>query len=259
MRLELYSPSPSPIHRLHPATKLALLGATLVAPFLTASLLGQAIAIGFLAAAAALGRVLRDLVGPWRLMLFIFDSTAVLWAFFGAPEAPGVPYFERLMWAVEPAVVYGLRLTAVFLFGLLFLTTTRIEEVVHALQAFRVPYRVAFALGLAFRLVPLFLRSAGAIVEAQRARGLDLESGSLIERLRRYGPVLVPIFMTSLRGADQMAMALEARGFGANCPRTSYRHYPFGKADLLALALGAWFVAVLAALPAAALSSVPVP
>ena len=70
-----------------------------------------------------------------------------------------------------------------------------------------------------------------------RRRGLDLESGGVRARLRKYVPVLVPIFMTSLRGADRMAIALEARGFRAGPRRTSYRRYAFAARDAVAAVL----------------------
>ena len=110
------------------------------------------------------------------------------------------------------------------------------------------PYRLAFALGLAFRLVPLFLGSARSIVEAQRARGLDLARGGPLARLGKFVAVLVPIFMTALRDADRMAMALDARGFSAGVPRTRARVYGKGGADVAALAASALYLLFFAAL-----------
>lgn len=250
MRTEIYAPRETAIHALHPATKLALLGAALIAPFLTQRVEMQAVAVVAALGGARAARVLGEVLRPWKLIAFIFTFTLAFWAIYGWQRAGGaspggapLPSSPASALVVVP-LAYALRVTAVFLFGLLFLATTRIEETVHALETFRVPRRLAFALGLAFRLVPLFLASAAAIVEAQEARGLDLRVGPLGARLRRYVPILIPIFMTSLRSADQMAMALEARGFGASGPRTRLRRYRFGAADAAGLALGAAFVAL---------------
>ncbi len=244
MRLEIYVPRPSPVHALHPATKLALLAAGIVAPFLTLRLAPQVAAFAVPLAAAALAGTLRQVLAPWKPIAAIFVLSVLIWGAFGDAG-----------WVA--AVAYGLRVTAVFLLGLLFLTTTRVEETIHALRSFRVPYRLAFALGLAFRLVPLFLASAASIVDAQRARGLDLETGGPLARLRKYVPVLVPVFMTSLRNADHMAVALDARGFSSSGPRSRFKSYAFGAADAAALALGAAYFAGFFVLRSGMLSSVP--
>ena len=232
MRLEIYAPRASPVHALHPATKLALLLVALVAPFLTHDLPSQLLALAAALAVAAAGRVTAEVFAPWKLVLFIGATTFALYALQGKRSPGGLS-----------ALAFSIRVCAVFFVGIAFLATTRIEEIVHALEAFFVPYRVAFALALAFRLVPLFLGAAASITEAQRARGLDLESGNVFSRMRKYVPILVPVFMTSLRDADQMAMALDARGFGAPGPRTRMRQYPLRAGDAVALALGAAYLA----------------
>jgi energy-coupling factor transport system permease protein len=250
VKLELYAPRPTAIHGLHPATKIVLLATFMVGPFLSELLSAQLFAIIAALAAARAARVLAEVLRPWKLILFLFVVTVVVWSAFNAwgifgegGYASGAERAATIRRSLVLALAYSLRVTAIFLMGLLFLATTRIEETVHGLAALGVPFRLAFALGIAFRLVPLFLASAASIKEAQEARGLDLAAGSLLARLKRYVPILVPIFMTSLRSADHMAMALEARGFDAPGPRTRLRRYAFGLADAAALALAAAFVA----------------
>src|SRR5690606_36584454 len=111
------------------------------------------------------------------------------------------------------ALGMALKLETFLAAGMLFLSTTRIEEFAYALTRLGMPYAVGFTMTLAFRLVPVFIDAALTVVQAQRCRGLDFERGSFVERVRRYVPVLVPVFMGALRRADQMAMALDARGF----------------------------------------------
>src|SRR6185369_17779582 len=103
----------------------------------------------------------------------------------------------------------------------LFLATTTIEEFAFALSRLGVPYRAGFVLTLAFRLVPVFLDAALTVRDAQRCRGLDFTTGRIAERIARYVPVIVPVFIGGLRRADQMAFALEVRGFSSGRARTA--------------------------------------
>src|SRR5260370_33587554 len=101
----------------------------------------------------------------------------------------------------------------------------------------KVPYRVRFAISLSFRLVPLFIDSAVTIVDAQRLRGYDFNQGGPLERVRRYVPVVIPVFMGALRKANNMAMALEARGFGFSHEPTTVIEYPVTAAEILAFVM----------------------
>jgi energy-coupling factor transport system permease protein len=99
---------------------------------------------------------------------------------------------------------------------------------------------------LAFRLVPAFLESTMTVVQAQRCRGFNFDEGNVVQRIRRYVPVIVPVFIGALRRADGMAMALEARGFQSGRQRTALEEYRFRGRDviglLVALALTALYV-----------------
>jgi energy-coupling factor transport system permease protein len=103
---------------------------------------------------------------------------------------------------------------------MIFLSTTRNEEITAALLRLGLPYRAAFAFSTALRLVPTFVGAGSTIAEAQRSRGLDLDKGNILERIRKYVPLMVPVLLTALRSTDQFAMALESKGFGARPQRT---------------------------------------
>ena len=77
------------------------------------------------------------------------------------------------------------------------------------------PYRVGFAISTSIRLVPTITSSTMTISQAQRSRGLDLDSGNLIARFRKFLPLLVPVFISAIRTTNIFAMALESKGFGA--------------------------------------------
>jgi energy-coupling factor transport system permease protein len=129
------------------------------------------------------------------------------------------------------ALGMALKLMVFLASGILFLSTTRIEELAYALTRMGIPYKIGFTMTLAFRLVPVFIDAALTVVQAQRCRGLDFDRGSLWERLRRYIPIIVPVFMGGLRRADGMAMTLEARGFQSGTQRTMLQRFPVGIND----------------------------
>ena len=98
---------------------------------------------------------------------------------------------------------------------MIFLSTTRNEEIATGLARLGIPYRFAFAVSTALRLVPTIAATGSTISQAQRSRGLDLESGNVIERIRKYMPLLIPVFVSTIRSTNVFSMALESKGFGA--------------------------------------------
>ncbi|HXJ35187.1 MAG TPA: energy-coupling factor transporter transmembrane component T [Candidatus Eisenbacteria bacterium] len=228
MTLSLYVPTPSPLHRLHPVTKLAGLVALVLAAFVVdapAYLLPLGAIVGVLLVVADALPVVRRFR---TLFVVVFVFTLVVWTFF----------FKTVFVPTRAGFEFGLstaiRLDTFLATGLLFLATTRVEEIAYALGRLGVPYKIGFVLTLAFRLVPLFFDAAGTIVQAQRCRGLRMDEGGVIVRLRRFVPVIVPVFVGALRRADRMAMALELRGFNSGRPRTTYLRARPARRDLVA-------------------------
>jgi energy-coupling factor transport system permease protein len=207
-----------------------------------------------------------SLPNVWRLRWFfvlIFVSTLLIWTFFYGPD--GVPPLAT----VGPLVVsrtapwfglgMALKLVTFLASGLLFLSTTRIEEFAYALTRVGLPYKVGFTMTMAFRLVPVFVDAAATVIQAQRCRGLDFEHGSPWQRVRRYVPVIVPVFMGALRRADGMAMALEARGFQSRRVRTVYEPFVFRVSDAGAMVVAAGVAAGYVALWYYGYTAVPNP
>ena len=231
MPLTLYVPRASALHRLHPVTKVGGLVAFVIAAFVVDRPLVllplSAAVFALLVPAGALANVRRLRV----MFILVFVFTLVVWTFF----------YRGHFGATGAGFVYGLstaiRLDTFLAAGLLFLTTTRVEEVAYALGRLGVPYTVGFTLTLAFRLVPVFFDAALGVVEAQRCRGLELHRGGLVQRLRRFVPVIVPVLIGALRRADRMAMALELRGFNSGRARTRFPRPGPGLRDLAALVL----------------------
>jgi energy-coupling factor transport system permease protein len=231
MTLALYIARPSPLHRLHPVTKLLGLAGLLLAAFVVDEP-GYLLPVGLLvllllAVAGALSLLRRFRT----LFVLVFVFTLVVWTLFYGGVF--VPTRAGFLFGLSTAV----RLNIFLATGLLFLATTRVEEVAYGLGRLGVPYAVGFTLTLSFRLVPLFFEAAHTIVQAQRCRGLRMDEGGVVVRLRRFTPVIVPVFIGALRRADRMAMALELRGFNSGRPRTTYLRATVGARDVVALAV----------------------
>jgi len=167
----------------------------------------------------------------------IFLVSTILWTF----TLPGA----TILWQFGPLAVRqealleglarALRLLSFLVAGVTFLTMTSLEEFAYGLRRLGVPYRVGFAVTLAFRLTPLFLEEARLIANAHRARGLELDRGGPLTRLRLFLPLLAPVMVSGFRRADGLAVALEAKGFSLPGRRTSLLHFAITWRDALLL------------------------
>jgi len=231
----LYLDRDTPIHRLDPRTKIfLLLGGFLLAILYQhpAYLLGVSLLI---LTQGAVARCLSNLGRLWLLLVLIFAFSLPIWALYARGETPllGRVTVESLQYGIANA----LRIEAMLISGLVFLSTTKNEEIALGLARLRLPYAMSFALSTALRLVPTFVGTALTVVEAQQARGLDLKAGGIRERASKYIPLLGPIFLVTLRNANQLAMALESKGFGAAKERTFLREIQFRRSDGMVLGL----------------------
>lgn len=236
--MQLYLDRDTWVHRLHPLVRLFGMLALFVSAFAVERPLWQTpllLGVGLLLAQTGGTR------NVWRLrVLFglIFVMTVLIWTIFYGPDGqpPLLAIGPLLVSRTAPWFGLGMALKLVLFLaaGVLFLSTTRIEEFAYALTRLGLPYKVGFTMTLAFRLVPVFVDSAATVVQAQRCRGLDFDRGPLWHRARRYVPVMVPVFMGALRRADQMAIALESRGFQADRVRTQLQAYAVTWRDVAA-------------------------
>jgi energy-coupling factor transport system permease protein len=235
--VDLYLDRNTVLHRLDPRAKIFGLASAFV---LTMSFNHPA----YVAAVAALLLILtalaRSLVNLWRLralflLLFLFSS--LLWPLLlpGPTEIARLGPLRISRESLLYGIAVGLRLASMVAAGLLFLSTTRVEEFTAALRRLGLPFPVSFAFSMAFRFVPTFADSAYTIIQAQRSRGLDLDSGGPITRLRRRIPLLIPAVVCAVRNTDLLAMALESRGFGASARRTEYLEIRMRWSDWLSL------------------------
>lgn len=142
------------------------------------------------------------------------------------------PFWGRF---TDESLRYGLavalKLDSMIVAGMIFLSTTRNEEISSGVIRLGIPYQVSFSLSLALRMIPTLIETATTVMEAQRSRGLDLHSGNILTRIKKYIPLLAPIFLTTIRTSNQFAMALEARGFGLSREQSSYQEIGFTGKD----------------------------
>jgi len=279
MSVFLYVDRESPLHRLHPVTKVVGL------------LLGFAVALMFSHPLPALGAFLLALIAlatggglpnlrrTWKFLLILLVMTTLIWSVFlrisgpmgkggeatwavklpvpevqlGAKKLGGgeVPLVEISPVTVGYGVAMALRIIACLVFGLTFLSCTRTEDFALGLRTLRAPQGVSVAVALAFRLVPMLAGTARNVIEAQQARGVDPAAGNLFRRIRNYIPLITPVLAYALRGADMTAMALESRGLGADpVGRTQLREFRAGAMDAIVIALlaGVLVICILARL-----------
>jgi energy-coupling factor transport system permease protein len=241
MSLYLYLDHRTALHCLHPVVRLLGMVILFIAAFVVEDPRGQIPLVALLLGLAVWTRSLSNLYRLRVLIGLIFIMTFVIWSLFygpdGQPPLLTIGGFEISHTAPRFALGMASKLVVILCAGILFLSVTRIEELAYALNRVGLPYKIGFTMSLAFRLVPVFLDAAGTVVQAQRCRGLDFDRGGLWERLRRYIPVIVPVFMGALRRADNMAMALEARGFQSQHTRTTLARHEIKPADGIALLL----------------------
>ncbi len=230
------------IRSLDPRTKLALLLLSFVIV-----LLPQRPALVALAGAAVLLHLTLARAWPalkpvrWLLVALALFSLGV-WSWMA--QGP-----SHLFWRVSrESLAFGAanfkKLATMMVAGLILLATTPVEELFVGLVKLRLPYPGAFAVALALRWVPEIFGTVKRVQEAQEARGLVWEQGSVLTRLRRHLPLLAPIFLLTLRRSQTMAWALEARGFQKSPRRSFLLEIRMHPRDWLALAAGGGLLAL---------------
>ena len=230
------------IRRLDPRTKLALLLLSFVIV-----LLPQKPALVALGGAAVLLHLTLARAWPalkpvrWLLVALALFSLGV-WSWMA--QGP-----SHLFWRVSrESLAFGaanfLKLATMMVAGLILLATTPVEELFVGLVKLRLPYPGAFAFALALRWVPEIFGTVKRVEEAQEARGLAWEQGSVLTRLRRHLPLLAPILLLTLRRTQTMAWALEARGFQKSPRRSFLLEIRMHPRDWLALAAGVGLLAL---------------
>jgi energy-coupling factor transport system permease protein len=146
-----------------------------------------------------------------------------------------------------PLVIYSASLAFRFIvlmssFSIFFLTTSP-DDLSLALQQSHIPYEFCFAFTTAIRFVPVLATEAQTIMDAQKSRGLELEKGNFLKRIRNFIPILIPLIVGAIRRSLELAEAMESRAFGAKKERTSLYVLRIKKSDWIAVGIGAAILA----------------
>ena len=217
-----YFPGNSPVHRLDPRTKLVMLVVYIVALFLAVSWVSYGVMFAFLVLTIAISRIpLKSIVRGMKPLVFILVFTGILNIFFTTGEKEilsfwGVHiYQEGLIRAFFMVIRILMLITGTFL--LTYTTspialTDGLESLLGPLKKLRMPvHELSMMMCIAMRFIPTLIEETDKIMCAQKARGADFESGKLLDRVKALVPILVPLFNSAFRRADELATAMECR------------------------------------------------
>ena len=246
-----YFPGDTIVHRLDPRTKLILVVLYIAALFQAAGWISYLTVTAVTALCMALSHIRpKNIFKGLKPMLFIIVFTALLNLFYtsGREIIPGWHMtWEGLGKSVQMILRIVLLITGTFL--LTYTTspialTDGLEMLLGPLKKIKVPvHEMTIMMSMALRFIPTLIEETDKIMSAQKARGADFETGRLNERAKALLPILVPLFVSAFRRADELAVAMESRCYHGGEGRTRMKILRFAARDWLALVLGALFLA----------------
>ena len=239
-----YYQTESVIHKLDPRVKLGGTILFIISLFCFENFIGYLVAAVFLAIVIKCSNVpFRFMVRGMKAILFLLLITVVFNLFL----TQGDPLFS--IWkltitkeGVALAVTMAVRLTMLIIgSSIMTLTTTPnnltdgMEKMLKPMGVFKVPvHEVAMMMSIALRFIPILLEETDKIMKAQIARGADFESGNLMKRAKALVPLLIPLFISAFRRANDLAMAMEARCYRGGEGRTKMKPLLYKKRDAIA-------------------------
>ena len=239
-----YYPAKSILHRLDPRVKFVGTIAFLISLFVANSLWGYLLATAFLAVVIVLSKVpVKFMLKGLKPLFFIFILTVAFNLFL----VPGKVVVQ--IWilkiteeGIRQAIKIGIRLIYLVMgSSVMTLTTTPnqltdgLEKLMRPLNKIKVPvHEIAMMMSIALRFIPILMEETDKIMKAQIARGAYFESGNLIKKAKNLIPLLVPLFISAFRRADDLAMAMEARCYHGGDHRTSMKPLKYQNRDIMA-------------------------
>ena len=241
-----YFPGDTPVHRLDPRTKLILLVLYIVALFQAKTWGAYLLLILVTAVCMAVSHISpKNIFKGLKPMLFVIALTALLNLFYteGTPVREGwIITWEGIDRAVKMMLRITLLITGTFL--LTYTTspmalTDGLELLLKPLKKLKVPvHEMTLMMSMALRFIPTLIEETDKIMSAQKARGADFETGNLIQRAKALLPILVPLFVSSFRRADELAVAMESRCYHGGEGRTRMKQLKWHTRDTIAMLLG---------------------
>ena len=244
-----YFPGNSVIHRLDPRTKLLMLIVYIVALFVAVSWISYAVLFAFLACVIAVSQIpVKSIVKGMKPLVLILTFTAVLNLFLTDGETVLLDLglvcitLEGLLRAIFMLARILMLVTCTFL--LTYTTspialTDGLESLLGPLKMIKVPvHELSMMMCIALRFIPTLIEETDKIMSAQKARGADFENGKLIDRVRALIPILVPLFISAFRRADELATAMECRCYQGGEGRTKMKLLRYHRNDFTAFLVG---------------------
>lgn len=248
-----FFPGDSLIHRLDARTKLICLVVYIIALFQTGGWLSYGLLIATSAALMAISKINpKNIFRGLKPMLFIIALTGLLNIFYtqGTPVLPGwIITWEGLDRAAKMILRISLLIAATFL--LTYTTspmalTDGMELMFNPLKKIKVPvHEMTMMMSMALRFIPTLIEETDKIMSAQKARGADFETGSLVKRAKALLPILVPLFVSAFRRADELAVAMESRCYHGGVGRTRMKQLKLHGRDYASLLAAAAFLALI--------------
>ncbi|MCD8015717.1 MAG: energy-coupling factor transporter transmembrane protein EcfT [Lachnospiraceae bacterium] len=248
-----YYPTDSVIHKLDPRVKLAGTLVFIISLFAFGTIEAYVVATIFLAAVIKTSQVpFKFMIKGLRAIIMLLMIT-VIFNLFLVQGTVVVKFwvFQITVEGIKTAVSMAIRLIYLIIgSSVMTLTTTPndltdgMEKALSPLKKVRVPvHEIAMMMSIALRFIPILMEETDKIMKAQQARGADFESGNLIQKAKNMVPLLVPLFISAFRRANDLAMAMEARGYHGGEGRTKMRPLVYKGRDKAAyLVLLGYFV-----------------
>lgn len=250
-----YFPGNSKIHKLDPRTKIIITFAYIITLFLVKDFLGFAIAVAFISLIILVSKVpLKFIFKGLKPIFFIIIFTFTINMFMTKGETlVQLGFLTITKEGLYNAFFMGLRLILLIIGSSLLTLTTKpinltdgIERLLSPFRRIGVPaHELAMMMTIALRFIPTLLEETDKIMKAQMARGADFETGNIIRRAKSLIPLLVPLFISAFRIAQDLAMAMEARCYRGGDARTRMNAMTFGRRDILATLLMVGFIALI--------------
>ncbi|GIM29925.1 energy-coupling factor transporter transmembrane protein EcfT [Clostridium polyendosporum] len=242
-----YIPGDSFVHKLDPRTKILISMLFIVALFIVNKYVGYIFIVGFLGLSVVLSKVSpRYLYKGLKPVFALIIITAVLNMFMiqGKPETLVFQwsFFKIYREGIDIAVFMTLRLIFLILGTSLLTLTTSPIELTDGIEKLLNPFKkaglpaheLAMMMTIALRFIPTLMDETDKIMKAQQARGADFESGNVVQKAKSLIPLLVPLFISSFRRADELAMAMESRCYRGGDGRTRMKQLRYQGRDFMA-------------------------
>lgn len=256
-----YFPGTSRIHLLDPRTKLIAVVLYIVALFMAGGWLSYGLVFAFLLFCIRVSQIsLKAITRGMKPVLFIVAFTGILNLFFTPGTHVIVSFFGiTITWeALQQAFFMVIRIL-MLITGTFMLTYTTspialtdgLERLLSPLKVVRFPvHELTMMMCIALRFIPTLIEETDKIISAQKARGADFETGSLLDKAKALVPILVPLFISAFRRADELAVAMECRCYQGGEGRTKMKQLHYDRGDMIAFAVCACMLAAVIVLRA---------